>query len=234
MFFLEGSETFSFSSSVSFTPFFSRNIGLVNGKQIPVLFGTKLYGKIGDTNLSLLDVQTGAAGDLSGRNTLAARMTHNIFAESKVGWIFTNGSARRGRQPRSGRGAFRLRHPRRFSADKTLRRPPGRHNWNEEKTGRRHGFGFRGNYPNDLWNIQSTYAWYGDALNPAWGSSPATASRPATSAWVFSRVRARDSWAGSSVQFYFNASADYYWDLSGNLETRTLMLSPLRLSVRTR
>ena len=58
MFFLEGSEVFSFSSSVSFMPFFSRRIGLFEGTQIPVRFGTKLYGKIGNTNLAVLDVQT--------------------------------------------------------------------------------------------------------------------------------------------------------------------------------
>lgn len=59
MFFLEGSEVFSFSSSVSFMPFFSRRIGLFEGAQIPVRFGAKLYGKVGNTNLAILDVQTG-------------------------------------------------------------------------------------------------------------------------------------------------------------------------------
>ena len=50
---------FNFSSSISFMPFFSRRIGLFEGEQIPVLFGTKLYGKIGSTNSRRLDVQTG-------------------------------------------------------------------------------------------------------------------------------------------------------------------------------
>jgi len=50
MFFLEGSETFSFSSSVSFIPFFSRRIGLYGGEPVPVRFGAKLNGKIGNTN----------------------------------------------------------------------------------------------------------------------------------------------------------------------------------------
>jgi hypothetical protein len=66
MFFLERSENFSFSSSVSFTPFFSRTIGLAGGAQIPVLFGTKLYGKIGMTSLSVFDVQTGEYGGCRG------------------------------------------------------------------------------------------------------------------------------------------------------------------------
>jgi hypothetical protein len=92
MFFLEGSEVFSFSSSISFTPFFSRKIGLVQGAPVPVLYGAKIYGKIGDTNLAALNVRTGESGDLPGRNLLAARMTRNIFAQSRIGWIFTNGS----------------------------------------------------------------------------------------------------------------------------------------------
>ena len=45
MFFLEGSETFNFSASVSFQPFFSRKIGLFQGEQVPLLFGAKVYGK---------------------------------------------------------------------------------------------------------------------------------------------------------------------------------------------
>ena len=70
MFFLEGSETFNFSSSISFMPFFSRRIGLYEGEQIPVRFGTKLYGKIGNSNLSALDVQTGDYPGLPGTQHL--------------------------------------------------------------------------------------------------------------------------------------------------------------------
>ena len=92
MFFLEGSENFSFSSSISFTPFFSRTVGLREGRQIPLLFGAKMYGKVGRTNISVLDVQTGAADGVSGQNLLAARVTQNIFDQSKIGLIFTNGS----------------------------------------------------------------------------------------------------------------------------------------------
>jgi len=227
MFFLEGSENFSFSSSVSFTPFFSRTIGLVNGRQIPVLFGTKLYGKIGNTNLSVFDVQTGKYEDLAGRNMLAARVTQNIFDQSKVGLIFTNGSPSGERN--SLLGADFNYSSSRFLGDKNLMLAAwGVYNWNEETAGRRHGFGFRANYPNDLWNVQTTYAYYGDALNPGLGFmfrndiqtgylSVSFQPRPGSKGFLDGVVR----------QFYFNASADYYWDLDGNLETRTLSLMPL-------
>src|SRR4030067_2455648 len=92
MFFLEGSENFNFSSSISFIPFFSRRLGLFERERIPVRCGVKLYGKIGSTNISALDIQTGDYPGLPGTNMFAARLTQNIFSESKVGWIFTNGS----------------------------------------------------------------------------------------------------------------------------------------------
>ncbi len=236
MFFLEGSENFSFSSSISFTPFFSRTVGLYSGTQIPVLFGTKLYGKIGNTNLTVLDVQTratavpnGATGgtiDLSGRNLLAARVTQNIFAQSKIGWIFTNGSQTGERNSLAGMD-FNYSSSK-FLGDKNIMLAAwGVYNWNETEAGRHHGFGFRANYPNDLWNVQTTYAYYGEALNPGLGFMMRQGIQTGF-VMVGFQPRPKGGLLGSFVrQFYFNTSADYYWDLSGNLATSTVSASPL-------
>jgi len=225
MFFLEGSETFSFSSSVSFTPFFSRRIGLAEGERIPVLFGTKLYGKIGSTNLSFFDVQTGAYEDKPGRNYFAARVTRNIFAQSKVGWILTNGSPTGEKNTLAGMD-FNYSSSS-FLGDKNIMLAVwGVYNWNERTTGRHHGFGFRGNYPNDLWNIQTTYAWYGDALDPGIGFLLRDAIQTGFARVSF-QPRPSGGFLGAFIrQFFFNVSGDYYWDLSGNLETSTWMFSP--------
>jgi hypothetical protein len=236
MFFLEGSEVFSFSSSISFTPFFSRRVGLYEGSQVPVLFGTKVYGKIGNTSLAAFDVQTRAAAvpdpatggtlELPGRNLLAARLTQNIFAESKVGWIFTNGSPTGERNSLAG-ADFNYSSSR-FLGDKNILLAAWAvYNWNEREEGRRHGFGFRANYPNDLWNVQTTYAYYGDALDPGLGY---LMRRGVQTGYV--RVgyqpRPADGFLGSLVrQFFFSASADFYWDLAGRLETSKLEASPL-------
>ena len=94
-FFLEGSEIFNFgttSADGGFAPFFSRRIGLFEGRQVPIVFGTKAYGKLGNTNLQVLDVRTGALNGLPAENFLAARVSQNILAESKIGLIFTDGS----------------------------------------------------------------------------------------------------------------------------------------------
>jgi hypothetical protein len=231
MFFLEGSEVFSFSSSISFTPFFSRRIGLYQGSQIPVWFGSKLYGKIGDTNLSVLDVQTGAftptGGErIGGQNLFAARVTQNIFAESKVGLIFTNGSPTGERNSLAG---FDFNYSSsRFLGDKNIWLAAwGVYNWNTQEEGRHHGFGFRANYPNDLWNIQTTYAYYGEALDPGLGYMMRQGIQTGFVMVGFQPRPRRGFLARSVRQFFFNASADYYWDLAGVLETRQLRASPL-------
>jgi hypothetical protein len=226
MFFLEGSETFSFSSSVSFMPFFSRRVGLYEGKQVPVVFGTKLYGKIGDTNLSILDVQTGKFEGLPSHNLLAARMTQNIFAQSKVGWIFTNGSPTG--EKNSLAGADFNYSSSKFLGNKNIMLAAwAAYNWNEKKEGRHHGFGFRADYPNDLWNVQTTYAYYGEALDPGLGYMMRTSMQTAYARVAF-QPRPEKGFLGNFVrQFFFDASADYYWDLAWNLETSRLTASPL-------
>lgn len=226
MFFLEGSETFNFSSSMSFTPFISRSIGLAEGRQIPVLFGSKVYGKVGRTNLAALDVRTGDSEGRPGRNFLAARMTQDIFAESKVGWIFTHGSPDGRRN--SLFGADFTYSTSRFGGNKNLFLAAWlAYSWNEIEDGRRHGFGFRANYPNDLWDVQTTYAYYGEALDPAMGYM----MRPGIQTF-YARVgyqpRPGAGFLGGLVrQFFFNASGDFYWDLAGSLETARLEATPL-------
>ncbi|MDD8027445.1 MAG: hypothetical protein PHI34_13140, partial [Acidobacteriota bacterium] len=226
MFFLEGSENFSFSSSVSVTPFFSRTVGLLGGEQTPLTFGTKLYGKVGSTNISLIDVQTGATDDVSSQNLLAARFTQNIFDQSKVGLIFTNGSPTGERNSLAGMD-FNYSSSK-FLGNKNLMLAAwGVYNWNEHTTGGHEGFGFRANYPNDLWNIQSTYAYYGEALDPGLGFLMRESIQTGWAMVSFSPRPKGGLFGGWVRQFFFNGSFDYYWDLKGVLETRTVDLTPL-------
>ena len=74
-------------------------------------------------------------------------------------------------------------------ATRTSCSPPGRPTTGTSRTdGSHHGFGFRADYPNDLWNIQSTYAYYGEALDPGLGyhDAPGHPDR-STCAWPSSR-----------------------------------------------
>jgi hypothetical protein len=231
MFFLEGSENFSFSSSISFIPFFSRRIGLFEGEQVPVRLGAKLYGKIGSTNISALDVQTGAFPGLPGTNMFAARVTQNIFSESKVGLIFTNGSPTGARNTLAGVD-FNYSTSKFLGNKNVMLAAWSAYNWNDEP-GRHHGFGFRANFPNDLWNIQTTYAYYGEGLDPGLGFM----LRPSIQTFFLSlayQPRPRSGFLDTLVrQFFFQTTFDYYWDLSGNLETRRVSFSPLSLQTES-
>ena len=226
MFFLEGSETFSFSSSISFMPFISRKIGLHEGRQIPVVFGTKLYGKVGTWNLSALDVQTGRFEGLAGRNLFAARMTRNILSESKIGWILTNGSPTGERNTLLG---VDLNYSTsRFLGNKNLMAAIwGAYNWNEQKEGRHHGFGARAEFPNDLWNGETTYAYYGEALDPGLGYMMRKSIQTFYVRASYQPRPRAGSLGGLVRQFYFQSSVDYYWDLAGRLESRRVTLVPL-------
>ena len=58
-----------------------------------------MFGKVGNINLSALDVQTDAKGSLQSQNMFVARISQNIMEESKVGIIITNGSPSGGKTP---------------------------------------------------------------------------------------------------------------------------------------
>ncbi len=226
MFFLEGSETFSFSSSVSFQPFFSRKIGLYKGEQIPILFGAKVYGKVGRTNLVFLDVQTKEYAGLSGNNFLAMRVTRDIFDESKVGLIVTNGSPS-GERNTLAAADFRYATSKFLGGKNVNLAAWTAYNWNEQEDGSHLGFGFRANYPNDLWDIQSTYAYYGEALDPGLGFMFRQGIQTG-----FLRIGFQPRPQGGFLkkyvrQFFFDVSGDFYWDLEGNLSSSQVEATPL-------
>jgi len=251
-FFLEGSEYFNFGTSsgggqyhASFLPFYSRRIGLVEGIQIPILFGGKVFGRLGKTNISLLDVGTqafdnsGTSGDpqdvliLPAKNLLAARIYQNLWQESRVGFIFTNGNpsspARAGADYNRLAGVDFRYATSRFFGDKNLTFDVwGVYNWWPDPDKKKHqGYGVRLDYPNDLWDINTSFNYYGDGLNPGLGFI----SRPGVSTWTgmlsYSPRPSKDSWLGKYVrQFFIMPFADIYWDLAGRLETRMLSVEP--------
>ena len=238
-FFLEGSEIFNFGTTMpgngsGFAPFFSRRIGLFEGRQIPISFGTKMFGKIGDTNLQVLDVRTGATESLGlqAENFLVARVSQNIWAESRVGAIFTTGSPTGARNSLAGFDF--VYQTSRFLKDKNFLAGGWLvYNWNDRSEGRKEGFGFKIDYPNDLWDVVTSYNSYGDALDPGVGYLP----RPGVQVFSLSasyRPRPEKGLVGRLVrQFFYEASVSYTWDLDGRIETRRVFTAPLNLQTES-
>jgi hypothetical protein len=227
-FFLEGSDIFDFGSTTSstFLPFFSRRIGLMDGQQIPLKWGTKLYGKIKNTNLSILDVQSGTSDITSSTNMFAGRISQNIFDESKIGIIVTNGS-QSGEQNTLAGADFKYKTSRfmgnnNFSVDVW-----GVQNWNELKGGKKNGYGIKIDYPNDLIDAAVQYNFLGDSLNPGLGFLPRRGYYSLSTSCSY-MPRPQKGWFGDLVrQWFFELRLTNYWDLNGKPESMQLFTAPV-------
>lgn len=86
-FFLENSDLFANFGVQNIRPFFSRRIGL----DAPVTAGARLSGNLGnDWRIGVMDMQTGASGDILARNFFVSTIQKKVFARSNVGFIFVN------------------------------------------------------------------------------------------------------------------------------------------------
>ncbi len=100
-FFLQDSTLFQFgergrfgSSGTNLIPFFSRRIGLLSGREVPLDYGLRVAGRAGPWDLGFLGVHTGAApttgvpdGDL-----FVFRSSYNVSSSLAVGALFTDGN----------------------------------------------------------------------------------------------------------------------------------------------
>jgi hypothetical protein len=73
-------------------PFFSRNIGLVQGRQVSLPVGNKLSGQFGGFDVGAFSVLTDRTpGGEAGQILSVGRVTRPVFGESKFGFVVTNG-----------------------------------------------------------------------------------------------------------------------------------------------
>ena len=177
-FFLENAGVFSFTrgggggggGAPDLIPFFSRRIGLAEGREIPIVAGVKLTGKVGAYDVGVLGVRTRAAGAIAAKNFFVGRVKRTLFTQSYVGLIYTDGD------PASPTGSRTL------GADVSLRTSNflgNRRNFivnafaaqtnKKGVTGDNKTYGFAVNYPNDKWDFFSDLRHVGASFNPALG-----------------------------------------------------------------
>jgi hypothetical protein len=229
-FFLEGSDIFDFggSSSESFLPFFSRKIGLNNGFPVPIQWGTKVFGKIGNTNLAALDVQSQKYKLVPAQNMFTSRISQNIFEESKVGIIATNGDPSGKKNTLVG-GDFTYKTSHFRGSDNLSAGLWGVQNWNESKGGNKSACGVSVEYPNDLFEVLLRYNSFGDSLNPGLGFLPRSAYHYLYTGFGYSQ-RPQKGWIGKVVrQWYFQFEVTNYWNLTGQLESREIFTAPINI-----
>jgi hypothetical protein len=182
-FFLEGSNQYDFGlglSSDTFVPFFSRRIGLFEGGIVPINAGVKVNGRIGNLNVGFLDVQTRDAivptGRVPGTNLLSTRMSYDITSKFRVGTLVTNGDPS-GISSNTLAGFDAVYRTSTFMGNKNfLVGGWTARSFGDLGQGSRVGWGYKIDYPNDLWDCNHSLHHFGSALDPALGFLP----RPGT------------------------------------------------------
>jgi hypothetical protein len=181
-FFLQGAGVFNFASTgpepaggippagADVYPFFSRQIGLLGGREVPIDAGVKLTGTVGRTDVGVLSVRTGDLPIVSEKNFFVGRVKRNLLQQSYVGAIFTAGDPAEGRSGRTYGADMRL------ATSRFLGRP---NNFvvngyavksvNDGVTGRDWSYGFSAHYPNDKFNAQVAYREIQENFRPALG-----------------------------------------------------------------
>jgi len=174
-FFLEGDDIFSFGLGLDedVIPYFSRRIGLASGEEVPIIAGTKVNGRIRNTNVGGLLVGTNDREGVVNDEALlgVARVKQNLWRESWAGVIATVGDplAQSGRWLLGGDFTYATS---RFRGDKNLLAGV----WalaTDDHAGRDStAYGFKLDYPNDEWDIALTGKRIGRDFNPALGFVP--------------------------------------------------------------
>ena len=149
-------------------PFFSRNLGLVNGRPISLIGGGKLSGEYGGIGIGALSVLTDRTEDRPGQVLSVARLTVPVFSMSRGGLIFTNGDPTGNTRNSVVGGDFQYRDDTTFGgnivqADLYYERSIS------NKAGEDDSYGVGLNYPNEPWSGEFYFKTVGENFTPALG-----------------------------------------------------------------
>lgn len=226
-FFTEGSNFFTFGSGLAddiipFYPFYSRQVGLVNGAVVPIDGGAKLVGQSGALSIGALDIQTASSGASSAQNLLAGRIAYALDSELQVGGLVTHGDPT-GLTHNTFYGGDINWNTSTFQGDKNLSLGAwGGRTIDSGLQGRDTAWGYRLDYPNDLWQFGYKYSDFGSAFYPALGFLPENGIHQ-TKAYMEYDPRPQDNWVR---QFFFQIYAHYITDSQGRLLTGELFTAP--------
>ncbi len=190
-FFLEGSDIFEFGLGLSednLIPFHSRRIGLVGSGEadlleVPINAGGKINGRLGNTNVGALVVNTRKVDELElddevtidvPQTTMGAvRLSQNILEESTVGMLATFGD-QAGRSDAWSAGVDFKYHTSEFAGGDNILTFGvwGLLNGREDLEGDKTAFGVKLDYPNELWDFSLSSVRIGDGFDPSMAFLP--------------------------------------------------------------
>ena len=232
-FFLEGAGVFDVAGLAGGTdliPFFTRRIGIhgdeETGGEVPIGVGAKIVGRQSNYNIGLLDVETRdlADGTLRRQNLFAARVSRNIFEQSWIGAIVTNGNPD-GAGTNNLIGVDARLATSRFHGDKNASVDLFAQRTDDQSLGRDYAAGFGVSYPNDRWDLFLNWKQIGDHFQPALGFVPRVGIRTTNARIAFQPRPKR--WG--IRQFFFEFEPEYITNLGNRLENWRLFIAPFNL-----
>ena len=223
-FFLENQGTFAFGGAAaggaaaagSDVPllFYSRRIGLNEGRQVPIVAGARMTGRVGRYSLGLVDIHTDNDAGVRATNFSVVRVKRDLFQRSSVGLLATGRTV-----GQSGLGSNSV-----YGIDGTF----GFYDnlnvntyWARSRTDGRLGkdTSYRGqlDYPGDRYGVQLEHLVVGDNFNPEVGFVRRDGFRRSFGQFRFSpRTKSFES----VRKFSWLGSMAYVTDTAGHLETR--------------
>jgi len=87
-FFLEGKNYYDMNIGAT-SLFYSRRIGIDQHTAVPIIGGTRFFGKLDKTNVGLMSIQTYASDSIPTTNYSVVKVSQDIFKQSSIGIITT-------------------------------------------------------------------------------------------------------------------------------------------------
>ncbi len=219
-FFLQDAAVFEFggnnlNNDVNGSPFFSRNVGLVNGFPVDIVAGGKLSGQLGDLGIGGLIVDTAGTETTDNQILSAARVTMPILDQSKIGIVFTNGDPTGATENTVAGADFQFRNST-WIDGKTLQADFFYERSFSSAFGDDDTFGAQFAFPNEPFSTRFQFKQVGENFSPALGFVNRPAIRYYDGNFVY-KMRPKDSW----MRFWETGTwYNFITDLDDKLETR--------------
>ncbi|MGH8398149.1 MAG: DUF5916 domain-containing protein [Gammaproteobacteria bacterium] len=235
-FFLEGANIFTFSHNLgqNFIPFYSQNIGLINGEPVPLNEGVKLLGHTDGWTLGLLDTHMAGTDLSNSTNLFAGRVVYNLNDQWRVGTLFTHGDPL-GQSDNTLTSFDSTWSTSDFAGDKNLNLTGwgARSYGSDLPDGTPNGYGFDVEYPNDLWYADVNYNFFGDALDPALGFIQRPGTKQTNIDVTYQPRPPADSAFSWVRQFFFNGSWYYVTGLDNRVQSDDWSFNPVQFTTQT-
>ena len=203
-------------SSNNGRPFFSRNIGLVQGRQVSLPVGDKLSGRFAGFDVGAFSVLTDRTPTgRDGQVLSVARATHPVLSESKFGFVFTNGDPTGDTRNTVAGADFQYRNSTVFG-NKVLQADMLYMRSFSSAVGKDDSSAVSLNFPNEPWSGDFLFKQIGSEFTPALGFVNRTAIRQYV-ATVTRLTRYRNSYLNT---LEFGGNVEFVTTLHNTTESR--------------